>query len=130
MAQLSADNARQLAADFHDLAVAVGNYRFDNWEQLSPTQLSRLESLQWTLLNYSSDFSSQAIAITLTDLDNTLNNIKDATGKAEKAIGQIRSVDKIFRIATAATVLGAAIASGNPVGIADAVKATYNAASS
>lgn len=35
MATLSADDARQLAADFHELAVAIGHYRFDNWGQLS-----------------------------------------------------------------------------------------------
>src|SRR5262245_47402569 len=126
MARLSAADARQLAADFHNLAFAVGKYRFDNWDQLSTAQRSRIEGLMWTLLNYSSDFSSQAIAITLNDLQDTLKNIKDVTSEAEQVIQRIRTFDTIIRIAAAATVLGATIASGNPSGIADALKGVYD----
>src|ERR1019366_5645180 len=113
MPTLSEAQARELAANFHDLAVELGHYRFDNWDKLSASQRSRLEGLQWTLLNYSSDFSSEAIAITLSDLDATLKTIKGATDEAERAIKTIRTVDKVFRLAVAGTVLGAAIMSGN-----------------
>ena len=130
MATLSAADARQLAADFHELAVAIGHYRFDNWGQLSPALRSKLESSEWTLLRQSSDFSLQAMAITLSDIDATLKNIKGATDEARKAIGRIRTVDRVIRIASAATVLGAAIANGNPNGITDAVRALYDEASS
>ena len=83
-----------------------------------------------TLLNYSADFSSLAITSTLSDLQSTLTNIKGATDKANEVIGKIRTFDKVIRIAAAATVLGAAIASSNPGGIADAVKAVCDATSS
>lgn len=130
MPKLSADQARQLASDFHDLAFEFGHYRFDNWDSLSAAQRSKLEGLQWTLLNYSSDFSSQAMSITLQDIDATLQKIKDATDQAEKAIEDIKAVDKIFKVAVAGTVLGAAIVSGNPQGIVSAVQGMYDALSS
>lgn len=61
MPNISADDARQLASDFHDLAVAIGNLEFAQWDDLTPAQRTKLDNLQWTLMNYSSDFSTQAI---------------------------------------------------------------------
>jgi hypothetical protein len=128
MPTLSVDDIRQLAAGFHDLGVACGQYRFDNWKTLSPADQSKLEGLEWTLLNYSCDFSAEAMEQTLSYLASTLNDIKAATDQAEKAIKKIKTVDKVIKIAAAGAVLGAAIASLNPSGVADAVKGVYTAA--
>lgn len=70
------------------------------------------------------------MAITLSDIDATLKNIKGATDEARKVIGGIRTVDRVIRIASAATVLGSALANGNSNGITDAVRALYDEASS
>jgi len=35
MGKLTADQARDLANQFHDLSVAVGDYRFDYWDDLT-----------------------------------------------------------------------------------------------
>lgn len=130
MPTLSADQARQLAADFHDLAFALGQYRFDNWDDLSAAQRAKLGDLQWTLLNYSSDFTLQAMKITLQDVDATLQKIKGATDLAQAAIKKIQAVNKIFKVAVAGTVLGAAIVTGNATGIASALQGVADAVSS
>ena len=49
MARFSADQARQLSRWFHDLSVELGNYRFDHWNDLSPTRRKALEDAQWSL---------------------------------------------------------------------------------
>jgi|SRR5215472_11034984 len=116
MPNLSSDQAYQLANQFHDLSVAVGNWRFDQWDELSATQRKRLEDLQWTLMNYSSDFTAQAIDLVVQDLQATLSNITGATTQANKAIANIKLVSKVLVIAASATVLGAAIMSGNADG--------------
>jgi hypothetical protein len=116
MPKLSSDQAFQLANQFHDLSVAVGNERFDQWDELTPAQRKRLEDLQWTLMNYSSDFTAQAINFVVDDLQGTLAKITGATSQANKAISNIKLVSKVLTIAADATVLGAAIMSGNADG--------------
>lgn len=116
MATLSADQAFELATRFHDISVSVGNYRFDQWDNLTESQRKRLEDLQWTLMNYSSDFVAQAINLVADDLEGTLKKITDATTEANDAIAKIETVSKVIVIAAAGTVLGAAIMSGNADG--------------
>ncbi len=116
MAKLSADQAFELADRFHNISVSVGNYRFDEWDNLTPSQRKRLEDLQWTLMNYSSDFIAQAINLIHDDLQGSLKRITDATSEANAAIAKIKTVSKVIVIGAAATVLGAAIMSGNADG--------------
>jgi hypothetical protein len=116
MAKLKADQAFELANRFHDMSVTVGDYRFDQWDNLTPSQRKRLEDLQWTLMNYSSDFVAQAINLIVDDLQGTLKKINNATTEANHAIVKIKTVSKVIVIAAAATVLGAAIMSGNADG--------------
>ncbi len=130
MGKLTADQARDLASAFHDMSVAVGNFRFDNWDDLKKSDRASLESVQWTLLNYSSDFTATAISLTLHDLQGTLQSIQDATAKATTAINRIKLVDKVLRIASAAAGLGAAIVSGHPEAIGDGLKSVFDEATS
>jgi hypothetical protein len=129
MAKLSADQAFELANEFHNLAVSVGNYRFDNWDDLTPTQRKRLEDLQWTLMNYSSDFIAQGISLTVDNLQGALNKLVNATSEANDAIKKIKVVNKVVAIATAATILGASIMSGNADGALKAGQDLVNAIS-
>jgi paraquat-inducible protein B len=125
MGKLTADQARDLANQFHDLSVSVGDYRFDHWDDLTRATRDRLEDLQWTLMNYSSDFTSQAISLTLSDLQDTLDHIQRTTKKAQQVIKTIKTVDKVIRIAAAATVLAAAIMTGNAEAAIKAAEDTY-----
>jgi hypothetical protein len=116
MTKLSPDQAFELANEFHDISVSVGNYRFDNWDDQTPSQRRRLEDLQWTLMNYSSHFVGLRISLTVDDLKGTLKEITDSTSEANQAIAKIKIVNKVIVIAASAVVLGAAIMSGNADG--------------
>ena len=120
MPNLSSDQAYQLASQFHGLSVAVGDYRFAHWDELSAAERKRLEDLQWTLMNYSSDFTAQAISLVVDDLQGTLSKIRGATAQANKVITDIEIVSKVLVIAASAAVLGAAIMSGNAEGALEA----------
>lgn len=130
MTTLTPDQARQLAAAFHDLALGVGSYRFAKWDNLTDDQRQKLENLQWTLLNYSSDFATVAIAATLAELPPILANIKNATTQATAAVKTIATIDKVVRVASSLAVLGGAIVSGNPSAIGDAAQSVIGAATS
>jgi hypothetical protein len=129
MGKLTAGQARDLANQFHDLSVAIGDYRFGNWDSLTRADRDNLEDLQWTLMNYSSDFTSQAITLALSNLDETLSRIGRITNKARRVIKTIKTVDKVVRIAAAATVLGAAIVTGNAKSAIEAAEDAYEHAS-
>jgi hypothetical protein len=89
-----------------------------------------VQDQQWTLMNYSSDFTSQAIMLTLDDLQGTLDDISSATARANKAIKTIALVNKVISIAASATALAATIMSGNADGAISAAQDLFDAASS
>ena len=126
--KISADDARQLASDFHDLAVSVGNLKFAQWDDLTSAQRAKLDSLQWTLMNYSSDFSTQAIQISLDDKKGSLSDIKKSTDAAKAVFAKIKTINRVIGIASAAAVLAASIISGSPTGISTAAKGLFDQA--
>jgi hypothetical protein len=126
--KLTADDALALAGRFHDLAVAAGNYRFDNWEKLTTAQRKSLEDAQWSLLNASSDMITRAVGIILDGSETSLKQIQAATGEAEKTLKTLKNIKKAIRVATAAVGLAAAIASKDPGAIAKNAKSLVEAA--
>ena len=111
---LSADEALDLAVQFHDLSTSVGNCRFNFWNSFSSDQRAALEDEHWSLMNYSSDFATIAMIATLAALPTVLQDIKNSTNQANNALQTISEITKIINIAAAAAVLGASIASDNP----------------
>lgn len=113
MPTLPADDARDLARQFGDLAYAVHVYRIENWKKLKPRERSLLEAFEWNLLSLSSDLVAQAVIVTMQDLHATLKKINDATAKATAVLKTIKDVQKAVTIVAAAAGLAAAIATGN-----------------
>ncbi|MCR4289672.1 MAG: hypothetical protein NUV86_05360 [Candidatus Scalindua sp.] len=125
--KLTAKQARDLAQSFRTVSVSLGEYRFANWDSLTKAQRDTIEDAEWTLLNYSSDFVTQAVGLTLDDAKGSLKNIQDATAKAQKAVETIKTTKKVVVIVGAVIKLGAAIVSENPGLIASATGDLFNA---
>jgi len=121
MPKLKADDARDLARHFHAVAVAIGEHRFSNWDNLSRTARAELESMEWTLLNDSSDMTTRAIVLQVEDMSDALDGIRKATKKLSKAAAGIQSARSAIRIGSNAIALAAAIVTGNAGAIADAI---------
>jgi hypothetical protein len=116
MPTLSTDQLTSMAQDFHDLAVAVGQFRLDRIHQGAPLAdpgIVQLLGLQFSLLNTSSSLALQAAQVTLADADAAAAMIKSATEDANAAIQTASTINKVVTIAAAATVLAAAITTGN-----------------
>ncbi len=119
--KLTANEARELSSLFRDVSVALGNYRFANWGNLSQRDREAIEGIEWTLLNYSSDFTTLAVGLTLDETDASLAKIKQATNKAKASIKRIKNIKKVIGVAGAVVKLGAAIVTQNPGVIASAI---------
>jgi len=125
MPKLSSDQAFQLAKLFSDIAQKLTNYRISNWDELSPNQRTKLEGLEFTVRNYSSDFIALSIKLEVDDLEATLKDIKGATDKMKESIGNLKKINKILKVATIVVTIGAAVVSGNPSAIASAVGSAF-----
>lgn len=125
---LSKDDARSLARLFLEASHDLGTYRFSNWGSLSEGQRQRIESAEWTLLNYSSDFVTAAVGLALHDMAADAKAIKDATAKAKEVIQTVQNVKNIIKVAAALVALGGAIASENAGAIATAALDLYQTA--
>ena len=126
--KLTADDALQLSRDFRELAVALGDYRFGNWRKLTPKQRRDLEDREWTLLNAASDLTTEAVGLILDEAMGGLQQLRESTGEAKKAIRTLKRVAKGIKIAAAAVGLAGAIAAKDPGAIAKNAKTLYDAA--
>jgi hypothetical protein len=94
-------------------SVALENTGFANWGCANKAQRDTIEVQEWTLLNYSSDFITQAVGLTLDDAKGSLKNIQDATAQAKKAIETIKTVKKVIVMSGTVIKVAAAIVSAN-----------------
>lgn len=124
---ISKDQARELGRAFLDVAHALGTYRFDNWNDLTPADRKRIEDEEWDLLTYSSSLTTKAVGVVLEDLKGNLAAIAAGAAQATKVIGTIQEVKAALKIAAAFVTLGGAIVSGNAVAIATAAAAAVAA---
>lgn len=123
MSELTEHEARAIAAALRTLSSELGEYRFAHWKRLTEAQRGRIESLEWTLLNYSSDMTAAAISLAIADKQPAVEQVNQALQQLQGAIARAGKVEQIIDIATRTTALGAAIATGNLHVIKEAVGA-------
>lgn len=126
MPKLTKEQARELAQVFYDVSHELGNFRLGNSPSLTRSQMDRLESLEWSVRNSSSDLVALSIQLELDDLQGTLNNIGQATKRMQRATKRLKKINNILKIATAAVTLGAAIISGNPGAILSSLESALS----
>ena|SRR3989441_1968630 len=130
MPPLTSDDALALSKSYRDLSVAIGDFRFKNWNTLSEGDRKALEEKEWALLNASSDMVTKAVGLTLDQSEATAKKVQGAAATAEKAVKTLKEVRKVITIAAAAVGLAGAIAAKDPGAIAKNSKAVLDAATS
>ncbi|HXY29610.1 MAG TPA: hypothetical protein VEI06_02785 [Gemmatimonadaceae bacterium] len=126
--KLSSAQARDLALAFFRLATQLGEYRFEHWEDTPRAERDRLESMEWRLLSYSSDFSTQSIQLDVDDIQPALDSVRDGTVRLTRAVDRLRTPRDAIGIATTAASLAAAVLTANAAAIAAAVAAAIDTA--
>jgi len=128
MPPLTSDDALALSKSYRDLSVAIGDFRFKNWNTLSEADRKALEEKEFALLNASSDMVTKAVGLTLDESAAAAKKVQGAAATAEKAVKTLKEVRKVITIAAAAVGLAAAIAAKDPGAIAKNAKAVLDAA--
>jgi hypothetical protein len=126
--KLTSTDAFELSRRFRDLSVSLGDYRFANWNDLTPIRRRFLEDSEWSLLNASSDMVSAAVGLVLDETEASFTDLVKASDKAAQAIKTLSAVRGIIKIAAAAIGLAGAIVAREPVAIAKRAKVLYDLA--
>ena len=125
---LTSEEAFDLARQLRGAAVDIGNYRFKHWDELGKARREKLEVLEWDLAVGAMQTTTAGVGLALEEVDTSLTALRDATGKARKAIKTLEDVRKVIKVATALVGLAAAVASKDPVAVAKNAKKVYEIA--
>ncbi len=125
---LTSADALSLSKSFRDLSVAIGDYRFANWDALGEANRKMLEDEEWSILNASSDMVTKAVGLALDESDPAAKRVQGATASALKAVKTLKDISKVIGVATATVGLAAAVISKDPGAIAKNAKAVFDAA--
>ena len=122
---LTSHDAFELSKQFRALSIHLGNYRFANWENLTPTQRRDIEDEEWSLLNSSSDMTTRAVGLALEESEVSFQTLKRSVRKAKSAVKKLEKFSKVIKVATAAVGLAAAVVSKDPGSIAKNAKNVF-----
>jgi len=125
---LTSADALALSKSFRDLSVAIGDFRFANWDALGEANRKLLEDEEWSVLNASSDMVTKAVGLNLDESDPAAKKVQGATASALKAVKTLKDISKVIGVATATVGLAAAVISKDPGAIAKNAKAVFDAA--
>ena len=132
MPNLTDDQLLNLAHSFHDLAFAVGQVRLQALSagaRLSDPAMIQLKDLMLQLSDMASRFALASAQLTLNDAEKALDNIRASTGKANRALQNLKDIDKAISIGAAALALGAAVFTMDASSIATTAQELWKAAS-
>lgn len=121
MDSLTSEQANQLSNNFLGIAQAVGDYRFDNWKNLSEEENKQIGAFQWSLLNYAEDILAFSATLVLDEVSESLNKIQTVTEEIQHTLRKLKNIQKVINIAGASITLGAAIISKDKKAIGEAI---------
>ncbi len=94
MAQLTAEQATQLANHFLGLAQAIGDFRYANWETLSQEENKKLATSQAAILKSGEDIFALSATLIMTDVQTSLLQIKSLTQQIKSTITHLKDIQK------------------------------------
>ena len=124
MAQLTAQQANELADNFSVMAQAIEEYRQHNFDILSKPENKEIKDLHLSALNYADELYTLSATLTLVmdNVKSSLCSIEEVTNHIKDTCTTLQNVQKAINIASSVVTLGAAILSKNTKTITDSIK--------
>jgi prefoldin subunit 5 len=120
MTEVTLDQLRQIRSVLQNTARELNKFASKNNDNLSDEQFNNISLAIGKLLDASASLTAQAIKGTADEIASSVQGIQSATDNANGALRMLNNIKKGIEIATVLVGLGAAIATGNPAGIAQA----------
>lgn len=118
----AADQARQLADLFSQMAETVDAYRTQHFEKLTADERNQLEQVIQHLDDIHDQFTAIAIQDTLNSIREDLGQIRVLTTQAEQSLRHLNTVAEIVKVISATAELGQDIFTADYGAIPQAIK--------
>ncbi|WP_425638777.1 hypothetical protein ACPUEN_04245 [Algoriphagus yeomjeoni] len=125
MANLTSDQATQLSDNFYNLAKAIGDFRYENWDKLSFEENKELSETQNMLLQTGEDILAFSTTLIMDETIDSLAKINSIAGEIQDSIKKLNNIQKGLNVAAAILLLGVAIVNRDTKGIGDSIKGVY-----
>jgi hypothetical protein len=124
MPGLTVEQADELANQALSLKKAVGEFRNQFFDVLTPEHRDGMQTLAIELGNEVDHLTAVAIKLSLVDLQGALCHLSKITNGVNKAVAHLSDLRKVITVATALVDLGAAIAAADPRAVLAALRNT------
>ena len=121
MANLSSTQASALAQIFLDVGKSVGDFLFQNWNEMTDEEREYVSSRQWEILKQGEDILAFSTVLVMDEVDHALSEIDNITADINSSIAHLQNIHKGINVAAAVVALGSAILSRSPEGIGESI---------
>ncbi|AYN68772.1 hypothetical protein D1013_15990 [Euzebyella marina] len=122
MANLTSEQVKQLADDLLHMTNAVGDYRYENFDNLTEDENSELKELHNQLLGQTTELYTKSALLVMNDVDESLNAIRTITEKTQNLYKNLGVVQKAIDWAARILGMASAIISLDTDNIASSIK--------
>jgi hypothetical protein len=120
---LTSDQALEIAKKLLKSAGDLKQFRQERRASISQEEFIELFKNESALRMQSQDFAACSISCTVAELDGAITQLSGGIAELKRTAANLESVRKMIGMASTMVSLGAAVASGNPNGIAQALLA-------
>lgn len=117
MERITAHEVNELATRFLTLGSALGQFRRENYSQLSPTQNKVLEELCAKILNEANDNFTWSSQLVIEDADRSLMALGRVTEQIKATLKRLKDIQYAIDVASSVVALGESIMDHNPKAI-------------
>ncbi|PZX54053.1 hypothetical protein [Algoriphagus chordae] len=126
MANLTSEQAMQLSDNFYYLGMAIGDFRYENWDRLSLDDNKELSDTQNMLLQQGEDILAYSTTLIMDEVSESLAKINEIATDISGTIKTLHNIQKGLNIAAALLILGVAITNRDTQGIGNSIKDVVN----
>ncbi|MEB2775201.1 hypothetical protein SYJ56_07770 [Algoriphagus sp. D3-2-R+10] len=130
MANLTTDQANQLSENFYSLAIALGDFRVENWDRLTPEQRKELSDIQYSVIRCGEDILALSTTLVMDEVADSLGKINTISEEIKGTIKTLGNIQKGLNVAAAILILGVAIINRDTQGIGNSIKNVFETWSS
>jgi hypothetical protein len=117
MERITAHEVNELATRFLTLGSVLGQFRRENYSQLSPTQNQVLEELCTKILKEANDNFTWSSQLVLEDADSSLMALGRVTEQIKATLNSLKDIQYAIDVASSVVALGGSILDRNPKAI-------------
>ncbi|MEP3211358.1 MAG: hypothetical protein ABJN95_19385 [Maribacter sp.] len=109
MRNLNAEEVKQLADNFLQMANALGDYRYNNIDSLTEEEDLTIKSMHNQQLTYTTELYTKSAVLVLEDVQDSLNKIDTITKESQELYKKLTNVQTILDRASSIINLASAI---------------------